>query len=186
MQPMQSSAFEAFFICLWVERLRKARIGSRPLEPRLELGDLPLERRAVDHQVADHRQVAQRLDRHGRLDRLPAGQHLAAVHAHGAGAAHFRAAEPAIGEIGRLVLGDPVERIEHAHPFPIGNVKFAQAPVASERRTRTVSVSPGASRELRAAACRDARAGRAGALLPVPGGSLTTPPRDCPWSRNPA
>src|SRR5262249_6383942 len=44
--------------------------------------------------------------------------------AHRAGAAHLRSAEPAIGEIRRLVLGDPVECIEHTHPLAVRDAEF--------------------------------------------------------------
>ena len=106
------------------EGLRESGISFGPLEPWLELLDLPFERPAVDHQIADDRQVAQRLDRHIRLNRLPTRQHLAAVHTHRASAAHLGSAEPPIGEIGCLVVGDPVERIEYTHPLAVRNAEF--------------------------------------------------------------
>ena len=141
MHPMQSSAFG------------KAGIRRSPLEPGLELGQLALERRAIDQKVTDDRQVAQRLERHLRLDRLPASQHLAAVHAYRAGAAHLRAAEPAIGEIAGTVIGDPVERIEHAHPFPIGNLEFLQLrrsiKTANPHRQQVADREPGIARRER-------------------------------------
>ena len=133
------------------ERLGKARIGFRSFEPRLELGDLALERAAVDHEVAHHWQVAQRLDRHLRLDRLPARQHLAAVHAHRAGAAHLRAAEPAVGEVAGLVLGDEIECVEDAYPFAIRDLEFLQIgasvlAAADPHRQRVADREPGIAR----------------------------------------
>ena len=170
------------------ERLGKSRIRRGPLDPGLELGDLALERRAIDHQIAHDRQVAQRLDRHVGLDRLPARQHLAAVHAHRAGAAHLRAAEPAVGEIAGLVLGDPVERVEHAHPFPIGDLEFLElrrsVGAANPHRQHVADREPGIARRERvvlldlAEPARVADGERRG---PMTGASLTRPPRDCSW-----
>ena len=117
------------------KRLGKTGIRRRALDPRLEARDLALERRAIDDEVAQDRKIAQRLDGHVRLDRLPAGQHLAAVHAHRAGAAHLRAAEPAIGQIGRLVLRYPVERVEHAHPFLVRNPELLELAARTLART---------------------------------------------------
>src|SRR5262249_39195411 len=59
------------FHLLMAERLGESAISFGPLEPWLELLDLPFERPAVDSQITDDREVAQRLDRHIRLDRLP-------------------------------------------------------------------------------------------------------------------
>jgi hypothetical protein len=113
------------------ERLRKTAIDGVALEPGFEACDLFLVRGAIDDEIAHHGQIAQRLDRHLRLDCFPAGEHLAAVHAHSARAAHFRAAEPAVGKVGCLVLGDPVKRIEYAHPFLVRHGKLLSMGLAS-------------------------------------------------------
>src|SRR4029079_11350884 len=74
-------------------------------------------------QITDDRQITQRLDGHLGLNRFPAGQNLAAVHSHGASAAHPGAANPAIGEVSGRVFGNPVQCVENAHPFAIGHVE---------------------------------------------------------------
>ena len=62
-------------------------IGLLALQPRHHGDDLLLVRLAVDGEVAQQGHVAQGLDDHDGLGRLPAGEDLAAVHAHGTGAA---------------------------------------------------------------------------------------------------
>src|SRR5262249_5121307 len=104
------------------ERFGKAGIGYCTLDPWLEAHDFALERRSIDDESADHRQVTERFDRHVMPDRCPAAEHLPPRPAHraaadGAGTARLRAAEPGVCEIYRVVLGDPVERVEHAHRF---------------------------------------------------------------------
>jgi hypothetical protein len=45
------------------------------------------------------------------------------VDANGARSAHLGAAEPSVGEIGRFVLGDPIEHVEDPHPFLIRHLE---------------------------------------------------------------
>ena len=136
------------------ERLGKRRIRLVALQPRLQACDLVFVAGSIDDEIANDRQVAQRLDHHVRLDRFPARQNLAAVHPHRAGAAHFRAAEPSKCQVGRRILRDPVQGIQHPHPFLVRHLKLlvdVACPGTSDRRTLTVSSSPGVRRELRAA-----------------------------------
>src|ERR1700732_5311920 len=83
------------------ERLGKLRVRLTALDPRLQTCDLVFIAGLIDDEIANEREVAQRLDDHVRLDRFPARQHLAAVHSDRAGSTHFRAAEPSKCEVGR-------------------------------------------------------------------------------------
>ena len=80
------------------QRLREAGIRFTALKGRLERHEIAKIPAAIDDQIADYREVGQRLDQHLRLDRLPAAQLLAAVDHHPAHAAFLDAAEPLVGE----------------------------------------------------------------------------------------
>ena len=127
MQLMQSSAFEASFICLWLSDSGNVEYGSVAFQPRLQACDLALIGRAVDDQVANDGKIAQRLDGHYGFGRFPTGQNLAPVHPDRASPAHLGAAEPSIGKIGGFVLGDPIENIEDPHPFLIRHLEILKS-----------------------------------------------------------
>src|SRR5687768_17896535 len=56
--------------------LFRSRIGCAAFYPGFKAQDQLFVRLPVDREVADHRQVAQWLDRHVRLGGRPAGEHL--------------------------------------------------------------------------------------------------------------
>ena len=154
MQAIQSSALEAFFIFLCergsgnprtLERARSRARSSRPCGRRAS--DRPRDR------VATGRLRSGSIS-HIRFHRFPAGGKFAPVHAQRTRAAHFRAAVPPIGGIRPRVVRNPVERIENAHPFPIGDLEFLQLsgmPALMAAHAHASEIRPSASARLRAA-----------------------------------
>ncbi len=124
-------------------RARAARSRARARPPCARYGARSTTRSRIT------RQVAQRLDRHLGLDRLPARQHLASVHAHRAGAAHLGAAEPTI----RRDRQPRSPRSNRAHRARASICGRAPRTASGRRRcgcTRTVRTSPATRRVLRA------------------------------------
>jgi hypothetical protein len=115
------------------ERLWKPCVRFAPLDPRLKLREFFLVAAAVDDEIPNDSNVAQRLDEHLRFDRFPARQHFAAVHPHRAGAAHLRSAEPAKGEIGSRIVRDPVQGIQYPHPFLVRHFELLVRVIARLR-----------------------------------------------------
>ena len=117
MQPMQSG-LSTHSSSLGGKRLEN-RIRRRALDPKAR-GSRSCARtgRGPRRGRAGPEDCAQRLDGHVRLDRFPACQHLAPVHAHCAGAAiSCRRTSDRPDRAPRSPLS--VERVENAHPFLI-------------------------------------------------------------------
>ena len=106
------------------ERLGEPCVRLMALDPRLKTCDLFFVAGSIDDEIANDGQVAQRLDDHVRLDRLPAGKNLAAVHSDRAGSAHLRSAEPSKRQIRGRILRNPVQGVQHPHPFLVRHPKL--------------------------------------------------------------
>ena len=138
---MQSASLWITFICCcetmrsFSSHARRSRAGAR-----LHRADLPPERRHVDDEVLDDRQVAHRGDRSARAqlrdDRLHArlaGEHGGAVHAHAARAADHHPAALAVRERAVDAVLDDVEHVEQRHPLGRVDLVLLQRAVARRR-----------------------------------------------------
>src|SRR5262245_63324864 len=90
----------------------------------MHIMDLLPERRHIDDQVSDHRQVTERCDcdmpmpLNFTTERGAAGQLLTAVYCHRTGPANRRAARITEGQPPVAFVLDANEGIEHGHPAP--------------------------------------------------------------------
>ena len=190
MQAIQSSAFEAFFIFLCESGSGNPAYGCARSIQGSRLATL----RSKGERSTTRSRITGRLRSgsisHLRFHRFPAGEHFAPVHAHAHTCRTFSSRRTTDRRDRPRVVRNPVERVENAHPFPIGDLEFLQLSQRcprSYRRTRTAQeFARSQARDCAPQARRSVRSVLAGAPRPMATAVLTTPPRDCPYARSPA